>query len=62
MGRMGRNMLIANSNIQYTCILDGDLIVYLLVGEVQHTILFLYMEGSRLKVNVTEIEWGSIRN
>ena len=39
--RMDRNMLLANSNIQYTCVLDGDLTVYLLVGEVQHTIVFL---------------------
>jgi len=55
-------MLFANSNIQYTFVLDGDLTVYLLVGEVQHTIVFLFKEGSRLKVNVTEIEWGIIRN
>ena len=54
--RMDRNMLLVNSNIQYTCVLDGDLNVYLLVGEVQHTIVFLFKEGSRLKVNVTEIE------
>ena len=32
--RMDRNMLLVNSNIQYTCVLDGDLNVYLLVGEV----------------------------
>jgi len=60
--RTDRNMLFANSNIQYTFVLDGDLTVYLLVGEVQHTIVFLFKEGSRLKVNVTEIEWGIIRN
>jgi hypothetical protein len=55
-------MLLANSNIQYTCVLDGDLAVHLLVGEVQHTVLFLFKEGSRLKVNVTGIEWGITRN
>ena len=55
-------MLLANCNIQYTCVLDGDLTVCLLVGEVQHTIVFLFKEGSRLKVNVTEIEWGIIRD
>ena len=60
--RMDRNMLLVNSNIQYTCVLDGDLNVYLLVGEVQHTTVFLFKEGSRLKVNVTEIEQGNMRN
>jgi hypothetical protein len=60
--RMDRNMLLTNSNIQYTCVLDGDLTVYLLLGEVQYTIVFFFKEGSRLKVNVTEIEWGTIRN
>jgi hypothetical protein len=55
-------MLLANSNIQSTCVLDGELSVYLLVGEVQHAIVFLFKEGSRMKVNVTEIEWGIIRN
>ena len=60
--RADRNMLLANCNIQYTCVLDGDLTVCLLVCEVQHTIVFLFKEGSRLKVNVTEIEWGIIRD
>jgi len=59
---MDRNMLLASSNIQSTCVLDGDLTACLLVGEMQHTIVFLFKEGSRFKVNVTEIEWGIIRN
>ena len=39
---MDPNMLHANDSIQYTCVLDSDSTVYLLVGEVQHTIVFLF--------------------